>query len=163
MHIRLTPKRIKCPLISGLPISGKPVFAMLFCSLLIVSTASVAGDRPSAESRVQQEASPAVVCGGQGSMSSLWRRIRQTVSERERNSVRRCASMGVGVKPCGGSERYIIFSTTTTNVDKLRTLVRRYNQCDRQRNKRLNLSGSCDFIVRPELGLKRGRCVRLEN
>jgi len=142
---------------------GRSIFALLLCSLLGISAPGVADERSSVESQFHEKGSSAVICRGQGSMSSLWRRIRHTISARERHSVRRCASMGVGVKPCGGSERYIIFSTTTTNVEKLRTLVRRYNQCDHQRNQRLNLSGSCDFVVRPELGLKRGRCIRLEN
>jgi len=69
-----------------------------------------------------------------------------------------CRAIALGVKTCGGPREYLLYSTEVTETRTLHDLVDKFNRCDHDRNKRLELASDCEFVVEPTLVLKDGVC-----
>lgn len=102
-------------------------------------------------------------CNGNVSLHNLRHRIIAIADRRERSTVRNCASIRLGVKACGGPKRYLVYSKSSTDIDKLKKLVKRYNRCDQERNVRLGLISTCEYRLKPRLRLQRGECAPRRN
>lgn len=131
--------------------------------LIVFSTQIFAADAKTGSIDLDDSRPPvSSYCVGNNSFPNLRRHISATINKRERKSVNHCAAIKFGVKACGGPKKYLVYSKTSTNTDRLKNLVRRYNRCDDERNRRNQIGSDCEFITRPKLKLQRGKCVAVE-
>ena len=76
-----------------------------------------------------------------------------------------CRTIGIGALPCGGPERYLPWSVSTTNETALRDSAARYAEARRRHYESIGVSSIC--VVLPEPGVRcersradaRGRCI----
>jgi len=69
-----------------------------------------------------------------------------------------CASMAIGVKPCGGPWRYLVYSRAVTDERTLAAVVSEYNEIDR-RSPRYGTISDCSIVMPPALSCASGVCV----
>jgi hypothetical protein len=70
-----------------------------------------------------------------------------------------CRTIGLGVRPCGGPQQYLIYSTAATDSARLAREVARYNQAEDTRNRRKGLVSDCRALVRPQVSCISGQCA----
>ncbi len=61
---------------------------------------------------------------------------------------KQCKTIGVGVSPCGGSPKHLIYSTKSSDVAKLTKMVQSYNKSQKREQK--GMVGTCRFILPPK-------------
>lgn len=93
-------------------------------------------------------------------LESLEREIRAEVATPRAAKLSQCRAIAFGAKPCGGPWRYLIFSTSTSDVERLETLVAEYNALERKINKEEGRASDCSFVGKPGLALRDGICQR---
>ncbi|MCO7225374.1 hypothetical protein [Pleionea sp. CnH1-48] len=69
-----------------------------------------------------------------------------------------CKSIGLGARPCGGPDKYLIYSQTATDVDALKEVVARYNKRKRQGNEKSGAVGICVVAPKPLTECIQNRC-----
>lgn len=83
------------------------------------------------------------------------------------DSVKHCALLAFGHKPCGGPEQYLPYSTqgmTEKEHNELLLKTRNYNSLDRQIKEDRGMISDCRIVPKPQLILQEGRCaVKSEN
>lgn len=62
----------------------------------------------------------------------------------------RCASVGLGAKPCGGPWEYLVYCPTSTDVTRLRAVATEVERAERVFNERYGIMSDC--AVTPEPG-----------
>ena len=67
-----------------------------------------------------------------------------------------CAVVGVGSRPCGGPEKYVIYSRIKTPSKKLKTLVSRYNELDKA--SKAGKMGVCIVATKPAFACVARKC-----
>lgn len=88
--------------------------------------------------------------------------IERSVGNREADDVNQCAFVPLGHKPCGGPERYMVYSErdmSDGDIESFEAKIARYNQLDAFIKTAENRVSTCDITPRPEIGLEGGRCV----
>lgn len=85
--------------------------------------------------------------------------IRVLTAMPEATKLSSCKVVGLGHKPCGGPERYILYSTEATDETVLLPLVEAYNQQSLKINEEEGLVSACDVIPKPSVALRNGACV----
>ncbi|WP_113906345.1 hypothetical protein [Aliidiomarina celeris] len=91
--------------------------------------------------------------------NALLRAIRSEVGGPTASSVEHCKLVGLGYRPCGGPDRFLLYSTETTNEQLLLGLVERYNNMVRQRVNESGMMGTCEVLPEPGLLLRGNVCV----
>ena len=86
------------------------------------------------------------------------------VANRGATDVSSCKVIEYGYHGCGGPAWYLIYSSETTDEEKLTKLVERYNEADEEFNSALStlfggLAYTCDSSIKPKLLLENGKCV----
>ncbi|MBA3989181.1 MAG: hypothetical protein C0463_08660 [Idiomarina sp.] len=66
-----------------------------------------------------------------------------------------CRVLPVGQKPCGGPERFVLFSTQTADEDKILRLVDAYNRAQVQDP---DMVSDCQVLEPPRVVLRDGLC-----
>jgi len=94
-------------------------------------------------------------------MEALLREIRITAGVARASHLDQCKLLSVGAKPCGGPERYVLYSTENADETTLKALAERYTELAKQRNEREGLISDCSVITPPNLSLVGGVCVPL--
>lgn len=69
-----------------------------------------------------------------------------------------CQTIAFGAKACGGPQRYLIYSTTTTDTARLAREVARYNDAERKRNRDEGRMSDCMMVLRPRVSCVSGQC-----
>lgn len=95
----------------------------------------------------------------QSSPQDLYAQIQQTANAEGCTSVSDCALLPIGNKPCGGPEDYMAYSTTNSDVAKLKELGQQYTEQRRQYNKENQIIGTCVVTPKPGLSCVRNQCV----
>ncbi|RUO40469.1 hypothetical protein CWE15_06840 [Aliidiomarina taiwanensis] len=85
--------------------------------------------------------------------------IRATAGIARAQNPASCKLAEVGVKPCGGPERYIVYSTETADESKLLELIEHYNAASQAYNEKHQLVSDCSIQPRPRVILNQGLCV----
>jgi|SRR5690554_3470264 len=85
--------------------------------------------------------------------------IRATAGIARAQNPASCKLAEVGVKPCGGPERYIVYSTETADEKKLLELIAAYNTASKAYNEQQQLVSDCSVQPRPRVILNQGMCV----
>jgi hypothetical protein len=70
-----------------------------------------------------------------------------------------CRTIGLGVKPCGGPQQYLIYSTAATDSVRLTREVARYNEAESRRNRERGLVSDCRALLRPRVSCVSGQCA----
>jgi hypothetical protein len=70
-----------------------------------------------------------------------------------------CRTIGLGVKPCGGPQQYLIYSTAATDSVRLAREVARYNEAEANRNRQGGLVSDCRALVKPQVSCISGQCA----
>ncbi|NBC04657.1 MAG: hypothetical protein GVY20_13245 [Bacteroidetes bacterium] len=84
--------------------------------------------------------------------------IDQEVGNAPAESLSSCSVLAIGAKPCGGPWGYLVYSKEKSDTDKLKRLVKRYNELDEIRMKEDGYGSTCDYATEPTLSLENGRC-----
>ena len=98
----------------------------------------------------------------QEAREELLAEIERTVGEREADDVNQCAFVPMGHKPCGGPERYMVYSQrdmSDSDIETFEAQVSQYNQLDAFIKTAEDRMSTCDITPRPEIRLEGGRCV----
>lgn len=89
----------------------------------------------------------------------LLQEIRRAAGVARADDLSQCRAIALGAKPCGGPERYLLYSTLTADEQRLRALVERYNAAAEKRSREQDLVSDCQVIEAPALGVEGGFCV----
>ena len=92
-------------------------------------------------------------------LAALLQEIRTAAGIARADDVAQCRAVALGAKPCGGPERYLVYSTLTADEARLQALVERYNAAATQLARDQDLVSDCQVIEPPELGLEGGFCM----
>lgn len=88
--------------------------------------------------------------------------LRQYFHRNQADSREQCAMFEYGVKPCGGPERYIIYSQKDMSEEELTQLeqtVARFNQLDAFIKSTRGVVSNCQVTPEPEIVFRDGRCT----
>ena len=91
-------------------------------------------------------------------LEAKWYKTIQTGLDPRCDSTAQCQFIAVGVNPCGGPLKYMIYSRLKTNEQALQTHVKKYNSLNRYLNKKLGRMGACVFIQPPALICEKQIC-----
>jgi hypothetical protein len=70
-----------------------------------------------------------------------------------------CKVLGVGSRPCGGPEQYLIYSTLHTDEKMLNYTNDRYQKLKKQQNEKLGLMSTCQMLMPPVSACVENKCV----
>lgn len=84
--------------------------------------------------------------------------IDQEVGNAPAESLSSCSVLAIGAKPCGGPWGYLVYSKEESDTEKLKRLVKRYNELDEIRMKEEGYGSTCDYATEPTLSLENGSC-----
>ncbi len=85
------------------------------------------------------------------------------ISLEETTKDSKCASLGIGIDPCGNYKGYVSFPETT-DIDELKGMVEDYNSLERKYNKRYSVKSPCKKIDPPKKAIvSRGACKAVFN
>jgi hypothetical protein len=70
-----------------------------------------------------------------------------------------CKVLGVGSRPCGGPEQYLIYSTLHTDEKMLSYTNDRYQKLKKQQNEKLGLMSTCQMLMPPVSACVENKCV----
>ncbi len=70
-----------------------------------------------------------------------------------------CQVIGVGARPCGGPDQYLIYSTLNTDEKMLSYTNERYQKLKKQQNEKLGLMSTCQMLMPPVSACVAQKCV----
>ncbi|MEX1221527.1 MAG: hypothetical protein WEA82_05385 [Idiomarina sp.] len=85
--------------------------------------------------------------------------IRDIIRPPRASDITQCKLVGLGSRPCGGPERYVIYSTATTDEDKLLPAVEEYNRMHKILNEQQGQVSICEMLPEPNIALNSGMCM----
>jgi hypothetical protein len=90
----------------------------------------------------------------------LYQKIQQLAAEsRQCESDNDCALLGLGARPCGGPDEYLVYSKSSANQSKLLDLARNYNLVAKSRNEKEGRMGICVVATRPKFYCTQNQCA----
>ncbi len=112
--------------------------ALVSMAFLVSACAALAGDREDAE-RLRAE-------------------IIGLIGDAECNNLVNCRVIGLGVRPCGGPEEYLAYSTWARR-DEIQTRALEYNFLREELLSKERISGTCVVLPEPKAACINRRCV----
>jgi hypothetical protein len=92
-------------------------------------------------------------------LTQIWNDIASVVDTEARRPAD-CKSIPIGAKPCGGPWSYLVYSSSTTNETRLRSLIAQFNERQANLNRRLGMASDCMYVGAPQAVLEGRYCVR---
>lgn len=96
-------------------------------------------------------------------LAELRQQIRDIVKPAQASNLSQCKLVGLGSKPCGGPERYLMYSTATTDETKLLPVVEQYNRMHELLNEKQGMVSTCEVIPEPGIIINGGVCAPAES
>lgn len=96
-------------------------------------------------------------------LAELRQQIRDIIKPAQASSLSQCKLVGLGSKPCGGPERYLMYSTATTDEAKLLPVVEQYNRMHEMLNEKQGMVSTCEMIPEPGIIINGGMCAPVES
>lgn len=93
-----------------------------------------------------------------GEQRDLYAQIMGAIHTRASNKSA-CQTIGVGARACGGPDKVLVYSTESTDVENLETLVSQFNDAKRKENEMTKAPSICLMEPTPEVDLVDGNCV----
>lgn len=75
--------------------------------------------------------------------------VRRELGEAACDADTQCRSIGIGVRPCGGPEAYLAWSSKVSDRARMTALVAKYNDDRRLKNQRSDIMSDCRVIPDP--------------
>lgn len=125
-------------------------------ALVLLLTAACGEVTPNAG---EQVAPPPAAPAEPVDLAGLLQEIRTAAGIARADEPSQCRAIALGEKPCGGPERYLVYSTLAADEARLQALVERYNAAAAQLARDQDLVSDCQVIEPPELGLEGGFCM----
>lgn len=155
-----------------LPLNILQRAALCSFPLLLLLTACITGEQTSEEEHFKQ-AEQQITLEQKGStrgsidldnkkeeLGAVLSNIRNMVGVPYAQSQQACQVIALGQKPCGGPERYMVYSEEVVQDKKqLLQLVQTYNQLSAFINKQEQLVSDCQVIPEPAVVLQNGQCI----
>ncbi len=95
------------------------------------------------------------------SSKDLYATIQRLTSDKTCNTDEQCASIGIGARPCGGPEKYMIYSKPNTDEKKLTSAVDQYYLIQKLKNEKLKKLGICVVATPPEVECVKQQCQKV--
>lgn len=70
-----------------------------------------------------------------------------------------CKVIGVGARPCGGPDQYLLYSTLHTDEKMLSYTNDRYQKLKKQQNEKLGLMSTCQMLMPPATACIENKCA----
>ena len=74
-----------------------------------------------------------------------------------------CAVLPMGVKPCGGPWKYVLYAKKNSKLAKLKARLADYNKLDQQINESQQTMSDCSMTVQPQLKCEHSMCIDSQN
>lgn len=92
---------------------------------------------------------------------SAWRALRAEIGAARCDAPVQCKTLAVGSKPCGGPQRFVAWSSASSDAARLILLAGQYADASRRENARDGLVSTCNVVPDPGATCQAGRCVLL--
>ncbi|WP_233079417.1 hypothetical protein [Rheinheimera soli] len=86
-------------------------------------------------------------------------RLERLTENKECEQDNQCKVIGVGARPCGGPDQYLIYSTQQTDEKMLSYTNERYQKLKKQQNEKLGLMSTCQMLLPPVSACVEKTCV----
>ncbi|WP_144395448.1 hypothetical protein [Pleionea sediminis] len=131
------------------------VIALIFSATLVACENSTStADEPQSDSKTESKTTKATKLP----TPELIEQIVGLAKDVSCESVSECSFIGIGARPCGGPDKYLIYSKVNIDQVKLTALVDDYNERKREYIKSQMQVGVCLVAPEPELECKEQRC-----
>jgi hypothetical protein len=81
--------------------------------------------------------------------AELFQAIKDEIGPPDCDTSAQCRSIGVGVRPCGGPEAFLIWSAKNGRPDRLAALLTTHREARQAENTRSGLMSDCRVLVDP--------------
>ncbi len=88
-----------------------------------------------------------------------YQQILELIDNKSCQSASECQLIGVGARPCGGPDKYLVYSSSVTENQRLTALVSRFNQLAKEDNQKNNRIGICVVAEKPVASCQQNTCV----
>jgi len=102
---------------------------------------------------------PAPTASQPAALTRAWAAVQDEVGAAACSSTAECRSIAVGAKACGGPERYLAWSTRSSNEARLSERVAAYNAAREADNQQAGRISNCMMLMDPGAVCEAGRCV----
>ncbi len=86
-------------------------------------------------------------------------RLERLTENKECEQDNQCKVIGVGARPCGGPDQYLIYSTLHTDEKMLSYTNERYQKLKKQQNEKLGLMSTCQMLMPPASACVAKKCA----
>lgn len=70
-----------------------------------------------------------------------------------------CKVIGMGLRPCGGPSRFIIYALSKTDEKQLSDKITAYTNLEKELNSKYNKIGTCEALLPPTVDCINGVCT----
>ncbi|RUO76977.1 hypothetical protein [Idiomarina seosinensis] len=134
--------------------------------LLIASSVMVACGQPDTSTDLQeQQMSEQPKVTATQDIKELGLEIRRMVQTPNADHPDQCKIVAMGHKPCGGPERYLLYSTKTMNEQEETEFLNKleqYNQLSRRHSEKSGMVSDCQMLPEPTAVVRDGFCIPAE-
>ncbi len=98
-------------------------------------------------------------------LKALGLEVRQMVKTAAADDPKQCKIVAMGHKPCGGPERYLLYSEKTMSSEELEVFfetLNRYNELSRRLLEKSDVVSDCQIRPKPTAVVRNGFCVPAE-
>lgn len=92
----------------------------------------------------------------------LYQRMQKLTTDKSCSTDQQCQVIGIGSRPCGGPEQYLLFSTQQTDQRMLTITNDRYTKTRQEQQRRLGLRSTCQQLLAPLPACRQQQCVLLD-
>lgn len=92
----------------------------------------------------------------------LYQRMQKLTADKTCQSDQQCQVIGIGSRPCGGPEQFLLFSTLHTDQKMLTITNDRYTRTRREQQQRLGMRSICQQLLAPTPACRQNQCVILD-
>lgn len=100
-----------------------------------------------------------------GDIKELGLEVRRMIKTPAADSPKQCKIVEMGHKPCGGPERYLLYSEKTMTPDEVEQFLQklaRYNKMTEQLSQKSGMVSDCKIEPQPTTVVRNGFCVPAE-
>ncbi len=93
----------------------------------------------------------------------LYQRMQKLTLDKSCTTDQQCQVLGIGSRPCGGPEQFLLFSTQQTDQKMLTITNDRYTRIRQEQQQRLGQRSICQQLVAPQPACRQQQCVLLNS
>lgn len=93
----------------------------------------------------------------------LYQRMQKLTVDKGCDTTQQCQVIGIGSRPCGGPEQFLLYSSRQTDQKMLSFTNERYARIRQEQQQRLGLRSTCQQLVAPVPACRQQQCVLLDS